>query len=80
MLALEKRVSPCVGGLNDITRGLPDHEGRGVDGRPEYARIACERSLKRLQVETLDIYYYHYALFYYSFWFWSLFKIFKEHL
>ncbi len=42
-----------------ITRGLADHEGRPVDGSPEYARTACERSLKRLQVETLDLYYLH---------------------
>ncbi len=42
-----------------ITRGLPGHEGRPVDGRPEYARIACERTLKRLEVETLDLYYLH---------------------
>ncbi|MEE8515515.1 MAG: aldo/keto reductase [Alphaproteobacteria bacterium] len=42
-----------------ITRGVPDHEGRPVDGRPEYVRTACERSLKRLKVETIDLYYVH---------------------
>jgi len=32
---------------------------RGVDGRPEYVRAACEASLKRLGVETIDVYYQH---------------------
>ncbi|MEN6454497.1 MAG: aldo/keto reductase [Prolixibacteraceae bacterium] len=29
------------------------------DGRPEYVRMACEASLKRLGVETIDLYYSH---------------------
>ena len=29
----------------------------GVDGRPEYVRQACEASLRRLGVETIDLYY-----------------------
>src|ERR1700723_562335 len=32
---------------------------RGVDGRPEYVRSACDASLKRLGVETIDLYYQH---------------------
>ncbi len=32
---------------------------RGVDGRPEYVRQACERSLEKLGVETIDLYYLH---------------------
>jgi aryl-alcohol dehydrogenase-like predicted oxidoreductase len=32
---------------------------RGVDGRPEYVRSACEASLKRLGVEAIDLYYQH---------------------
>ncbi len=32
---------------------------RGVSGRPEYVRSACEASLKRLGVETIDLYYQH---------------------
>jgi aryl-alcohol dehydrogenase-like predicted oxidoreductase len=32
---------------------------RGVDGRPEYARKAIEGSLKRLGLETVDLYYLH---------------------
>jgi len=31
----------------------------GVNGRPEYVRQACEASLKRLHVETIDLYYQH---------------------
>jgi aryl-alcohol dehydrogenase-like predicted oxidoreductase len=32
---------------------------RGVNGKPEYVRAACEASLKRLGVETIDLYYQH---------------------
>jgi aryl-alcohol dehydrogenase-like predicted oxidoreductase len=31
----------------------------GINGRPEYVRGACEASLRRLQVETIDLYYQH---------------------
>lgn len=31
----------------------------GVSGKPEYVRQACEASLKRLGVETIDLYYQH---------------------
>lgn len=30
-----------------------------IDGRPEYVRSACEASLRRLGVETIDLYYLH---------------------
>src|SRR5436190_19131520 len=33
--------------------------GNGVDGRPEYVAKACEASLKRLDVEVIDLYYQH---------------------
>jgi aryl-alcohol dehydrogenase-like predicted oxidoreductase len=32
---------------------------RGVDGKPEYVRACCEASLKRLGVDTIDLYYQH---------------------
>ncbi len=32
---------------------------QGVNGRPEYVQQACEASLKRLGVETIDLYYQH---------------------
>jgi aryl-alcohol dehydrogenase-like predicted oxidoreductase len=31
----------------------------GVNGRPEYVRSACEASLKRLGIDTIDLYYQH---------------------
>src|SRR5207249_4657825 len=31
----------------------------GVNGRPEYVRSACDASLKRLGVDTIDLYYQH---------------------
>ena len=31
----------------------------GVNGRPEYVRAACDASLKRLGIETIDLYYQH---------------------
>ena len=34
-------------------------EYRGIDGSPEYVRSACEASLRRLGVETIDVYYQH---------------------
>ncbi|MGA2265532.1 MAG: aldo/keto reductase [Phycisphaerae bacterium] len=37
----------------------PKGEFLKVDGRPEYVRQACEASLKRLNVETIDLYYQH---------------------
>jgi aryl-alcohol dehydrogenase-like predicted oxidoreductase len=43
-------------GLSDISTGgyaIP------VNGRPEYVRSACEASLQRLGVNTIDLYYQH---------------------
>lgn len=31
----------------------------GVNGRPEYVRQACEASLRRLRISTIDLYYQH---------------------
>ena len=31
----------------------------GVNGQPEYVRTSCEASLRRLGVETIDLYYQH---------------------
>ncbi len=36
-----------------------DPRGRGVNGRPGYVRSACAGSLRRLGVETIDLYYQH---------------------
>src|ERR1017187_249406 len=32
---------------------------RGVNGKPDYVRSACEGSLRRLKVDTIDLYYQH---------------------
>jgi aryl-alcohol dehydrogenase-like predicted oxidoreductase len=32
---------------------------RSINGKPEYVRQACEASLRRLGVETIDLYYQH---------------------
>jgi aryl-alcohol dehydrogenase-like predicted oxidoreductase len=37
----------------------PAGEFLGVKGDPDYVRSACEASLKRLGVETIDLYYQH---------------------
>ncbi len=42
-----------------IVRDPKDPTKRGVNGRPEYVRSACEASLKRLGVEVIDLYYQH---------------------
>jgi aryl-alcohol dehydrogenase-like predicted oxidoreductase len=36
-----------------------DPEFRGVSGKPDYVHSACEGSLKRLGVDTIDLYYQH---------------------
>jgi aryl-alcohol dehydrogenase-like predicted oxidoreductase len=33
--------------------------GEGINGSPEYVRKACERSLRNLGMETIDLYYQH---------------------
>ncbi|HVO56226.1 MAG TPA: aldo/keto reductase [Dongiaceae bacterium] len=42
-----------------IVRDRNDPSVRGVNGRPEYVKACCEASLKRLGVETIDLYYQH---------------------
>ncbi len=37
----------------------PDGTSRGISGRPEYVHAACDASLKRLGVDTIDLYYQH---------------------
>lgn len=41
-----------------IRRG-PGGTFDGIDGRPEYVAAACDASLARLGVETIDLYYQH---------------------
>ncbi|MGA8440319.1 MAG: aldo/keto reductase [Candidatus Sulfotelmatobacter sp.] len=42
-----------------IVRDPANPRVRGVNGKPDYIRRACEASLKRLGVETIDLYYQH---------------------
>jgi aryl-alcohol dehydrogenase-like predicted oxidoreductase len=42
-----------------IMRDTDDPKFRGINGRPEYVREACEGSLRRLGVECIDLYYQH---------------------
>jgi len=42
-----------------IVRDATNRTARAVSGRPEYVRQACEASLRRLGVETIDLYYQH---------------------
>ena len=42
-----------------IVRDANDAQVRGISGRPEYVRAACEASLQRLGIETIDLYYQH---------------------
>ncbi len=42
-----------------IVRDDEDPTKRSVNGRPEYVRASCENSLRRLGVETIDLFYQH---------------------
>jgi aryl-alcohol dehydrogenase-like predicted oxidoreductase len=42
-----------------IVRDPPDPSKRGVDGSPAYVRQSVEGSLRRLGIETIDLYYQH---------------------
>ena len=49
----------CIATKFGLVRDPDDAASRGVDGRPAYVRSACEASLKRLGVDTIDLYYLH---------------------
>ena len=42
-----------------IERDKNDPTVRGINGKPEYVKKAVEASLKRLEIETIDLYYQH---------------------
>ncbi len=42
-----------------IVRDSNDPNVRGVNGKAEYVHAACNASLKRLGIETIDLYYQH---------------------
>jgi len=42
-----------------IVRDSQNPAVRGVNGKPQYVKSACEASLRRLGVDTIDLYYQH---------------------
>src|SRR5258707_1294014 len=42
-----------------IVRSKTDPNARGFNGSPAYVRSSCDSSLKRLGVDTIDLYYQH---------------------
>jgi aryl-alcohol dehydrogenase-like predicted oxidoreductase len=42
-----------------IVRDPKNPTARGVSGKPDYVRQSCEASLRRLGVDTIDLYYQH---------------------
>jgi aryl-alcohol dehydrogenase-like predicted oxidoreductase len=42
-----------------IVRDPKNPSARGVNGKPEYVRKSCEASLRRLNVDIIDLYYQH---------------------
>jgi aryl-alcohol dehydrogenase-like predicted oxidoreductase len=42
-----------------IVRDPANPGKRGVNGKPDYVRQSCEASLRRLNVDTIDLYYQH---------------------
>ncbi len=42
-----------------IVRDTDNPLARGINGKPEYVKSSCEASLKRLNVEVIDLYYLH---------------------
>src|ERR1700690_4255769 len=42
-----------------IVRDPQNPNIRGVNGKPEYVRQCCENSLRRLSIDTIDLYYQH---------------------
>jgi aryl-alcohol dehydrogenase-like predicted oxidoreductase len=42
-----------------FVRNLADSQWRGMSGKPDYVQQACEASLQRLGIDTIDLYYLH---------------------
>src|SRR5881296_3552645 len=42
-----------------VQRDPSEPTQRGINGRPEYVRRACEGSLRRLGTDRIDLYYLH---------------------
>lgn len=55
----DRRDSAFIATKFGIVRDPGDPTKRGINGRPEYVRSSCEGSLKRLGIDTIDLYYQH---------------------
>lgn len=42
-----------------IVRDPSNPMARGLNGRPDYVKACCDASLKRLQIDVIDLYYLH---------------------
>jgi aryl-alcohol dehydrogenase-like predicted oxidoreductase len=54
-----KRDSVVLATKFGIVRDLADPAKRSISGKPDYVKRACEESLKRLEVDHIDLYYLH---------------------
>lgn len=57
--ALKGRFSGIILATKFANMRGPNGEFLGINGKPEYVKQACEASLKRLGIDTIDLYYYH---------------------
>ncbi len=55
----DKRDQVVVATKFGIVRDPANPQVRGVSGKPDYVKKACDASLKRLDVEYIDLYYQH---------------------
>jgi len=57
--AIKERRSEVVIATKFGNERNPDGSWVGINGRPEYVRAACDASLQRLGVDSIDLYYQH---------------------
>jgi len=55
----EKRNQVTLATKFGIVRDPANPANRGMNGKPEYVKQSCDGSLKRLQVDVIDLYYLH---------------------
>lgn len=55
----KRRAEAFVATKFGFVRDPANAQFRGINGRPEYVRSACEASLRRLRIDTIDLYYQH---------------------
>ncbi|MEW4453427.1 aldo/keto reductase [Bremerella sp. JC817] len=55
----DRRESAFIATKFGIVRDPNDPQKRGINGHPDYVRQCCDASLKRLGIDTIDLYYQH---------------------